>query len=64
MAPAMFHNPGTRPTDTEVTAVTREEIDHVCHHHNLSLVGFVGFEPDSLSVVSVEVAGMVLEEDS
>jgi hypothetical protein len=48
--------------------VSAEEIELICLNHNLALVGFVGFDPPEgdnpppLSVVSVEVVGMVLEE--
>ncbi len=46
----------------EARPVTVEEIEHVCAIHGLALVGFWGFEPNSLDVVSVETVGMILEE--
>jgi hypothetical protein len=49
--------------DMEVLPVSREEIEQVCANHDLALVGFLGFEPDSsLSIVDVETVGMILEE--
>src|SRR3712207_6559793 len=50
--------------DFEALPVTTTEIEGVCVGHGLCLVGFLGFDgPDSLTVASVEVVGMILEEE-
>jgi hypothetical protein len=46
----------------EPTPVCVEDIEEVCSNHGLALVGFSGFDTDRLSIVSVEVVSLVLEE--
>jgi hypothetical protein len=48
----------------EAYPATVEEIEGVCKIYNLATVGFVGFEDATMDVVSVEVVGMILEEEN